>query len=81
MPNGPHNWRFRDVELFLKARGFRLNHTNGSHFYFVGIVGPRLRQVCVPFHGSAAIKPRVLVSVVRQSGIDRKVWFADNKKR
>lgn len=43
------NWIFRDVESFLKEKGFKLNYTNASHFYYIGHKNGILRNVCVPF--------------------------------
>jgi len=44
------NWTFREVESFLKEKGFKLNYTNGSHFFYVANKKGILRNVCVPFH-------------------------------
>jgi len=74
MPKGIFNWKFREVENFLKENNFRLNHTNGSHFYYVGSYEGRLRQVCIPFHSSKAIKPRTMRGIILQSGIPQNKW-------
>ena len=74
MPNGIKNWRYQNVVDLLKDNNFRLNHVRGSHYYFVGHVGGRQRQVCVPFHGSQSIKPRTMKGIILQSGLDKKVW-------
>ena len=74
MPNGLFNWTFKDIENFLKDRGFRLNHTNGSHFYYTGSYKTIVRQVCVPFHSSKIIKPRTVKGIILQSGIPQKEW-------
>lgn len=76
MTRGIFNWTFADVENFLKERNFRLNHTNGSHYYYVGHVNNALKQVCVPFHGKVSIKPRTLRGIIMQSGIDKKEWLS-----
>jgi len=65
---------FRDVEGFLREHGFTLNYTNGSHYYYIGSHGGQLRQVCVPFHGAKAIKPRTMRGIILQSGISRAEW-------
>jgi predicted RNA binding protein YcfA (HicA-like mRNA interferase family) len=75
MPRGILNWTFKDVENFLKANKFTLNHTNGSHYYYTGVHNGILRNVCVPFHGSKSIKPRTLRGIILQSGIDKKEWL------
>ena len=74
MPNGLFNWTFRDVAEFLKDRGFILNYTNASHYYYIGTYAKVLRNVCVPFHGSKIIKPRTIKGIIVQSGIPQKEW-------
>ena len=75
MPRGILNWSFGDVVDFLRERGFVLNYTNASHYYYVGHVNKVYRQVCVPFHGNRAIKPRTMNGIILQSGIDKKEWI------
>ena len=75
MPRGLLNWDFYDVEKFLKKHDFRLNHTRGSHHYFVAVVGGITRQVLLSFHGSKTIRPKTMKSIVDQSGIPRKEWL------
>jgi predicted RNA binding protein YcfA (HicA-like mRNA interferase family) len=75
MPKRFFNWTFKDVESFLKEKGFKLNYTNSSHFYYVGYRKGILRNVCVPFHGNKPIKPRTLKGIILQSGIDSKEWL------
>ncbi len=75
MPRGFYNWTAEDVVRFLKAHGFVLNHTKGSHYYYVGHYGGAFHQVCVPFHGSKTIKIRTLKGIIRQSGVPREKWF------
>lgn len=70
------NWTFREVEKFLKSKAFVLNHTNGSHFYYKGVYDGVIHNVCVPFHGQTAIKPRTMKGIVEQSGIPKKEWIA-----
>lgn len=43
--------------------------------YYVGNYAGALRQVCIPFHGSRAIDPRTLNSIIRQSGIPKDEWL------
>ena len=74
MPRGLNNWTYNDVTRFLKEYNFKLNHTRGSHFYYVGVYEGRTRHVCVPYHGSGAIKPRTVKGIILQSGIPEKVW-------
>jgi len=75
MPRGLFNWTFTDVERFLKEHRFRLNYTNASHYYYVGIYNKELRNVCVPYHASSAIKPRTLKGIILQSGIPKEKWL------
>ncbi|MCD8507993.1 MAG: type II toxin-antitoxin system HicA family toxin [Candidatus Pacebacteria bacterium] len=71
-----HNWTFKDVEVFLKTKGFILNYTNGSHYYYIAQVDGRVRNACVPFHGNKGIiKTRTLKGIISQSGIDQKEWL------
>lgn len=75
MPNGLNNWKYKDIALVLREHGFILNHTRGSHFYYTGHTGGIYRHVCVPYHGSLAIKPRTLNGIILQSGIPKTVWL------
>ena len=77
MPRRLFNWRFADVDKFLKEHGFRIDHTHtdGSHYYYHGYVGGTLRIVHVPFHGSKAIKPKTVNGIINQSGISKKEWL------
>jgi predicted RNA binding protein YcfA (HicA-like mRNA interferase family) len=71
-----HNWNFKQVEVFLKSKGFILNYTNGGHYYYVAHIAGRVRNVCVPFHGNKGIiKTRTLKGVILQSGIEQKEWL------
>ena len=74
MPNGLHNWTFNDVAKLLKENGFVFNYTNGSHYYYIGSKGGKLRQVTVPFHGNKSINPRTLKSIIVQSGMTKEEW-------
>lgn len=69
------NWNFGEVERFLKENGFVLHHTNGSHYYFKGLIKGGMMIVCVPFHGKKSIKPRTLRGIILQSGIAKESWF------
>ena len=75
MSRSVFNWTAEDATRFLKEHGFVLNHTRGSHIYYVGRYGKMLRQVCVPFHGSKVLKPRTLKGIIHQSGIPRPEWL------
>lgn len=76
MPKALTNWTFKDVERFLRSKGFTLNYTNGSHYYYKGQAGGMVRNVCVPFHGSnEPIKPRTVKGIILQSGVERSDWM------
>ena len=75
MPRGLFNWKFDQVVTVLRKHGFILNHSNGSHFYYVGHHDGILRQVCVPFHGKKELKPRTMRGIILQSGIPKTIWL------
>jgi len=77
MPRGVFNWTFNDVVRFLKKYNFRLNYTEGSHYYYTGAYNQQFRQVCVPFHGKKSLKPRTLKGIIAQSGIPEKEWLGE----
>ena len=74
MPRGLNNWSFSDVKHFLGQHGFRLNHIEGSHYFYVGSCEGIVRQVSLPFHGSKTIHPKTMKSIVCQSGIPQEEW-------
>jgi len=78
MPRGVNNWTYDNVVDFLKEHSFRLNHIRASHYFYVGHTAGKYRQVCVPYHGSVAIKPRTLKGIILQSGIPKEVWLKRN---
>ncbi len=75
MTRGLFNWTAEEVIRFLKERGFRQSHARGSHFYYAGKYNGLFRQVCVPFHGERALKPRTLKGIIDQSGIPKSEWL------
>lgn len=75
MPRGAYNWSAEDVVRFLKAHGFSLHHTRGSHYYYLGEYGDERHLVCVPFHGSRMLKPRTLKGIIAQSSIPKNEWL------
>lgn len=75
MPRGINNWTAEEVVRFLKEHRFTLDHTKGSHFFYIGMANNKLRIVCVPFHGSRSIKPRTLKGIIAQSGISQDKWM------
>lgn len=79
MPNGINNWNFNDVVTLLKENGFTLNHVKGSHYFYIGYVGAKSRQVCVPKHSKLVFKPRTLKSMILQSGLSPNIWGLGKK--
>lgn len=75
MTRGIHNWRYIDVVAFLRKRGFTLERSRGSHHYYTRVISNEVYTVTVQFHGSKAIGPRIMNSIIRQSGIPKKEWF------
>lgn len=77
MPRRLFNWKFADVDKFLKEHSFKVDHrhTGGSHYYYHGYVEGILRIVHVPFHGSKVIKPKTISGIIKQSGILKKEWL------
>ncbi len=75
MPRGLNNWTFKNVVDFLKEHRFQLSHSGGSHFYYVGHYGGKVRQTHIQYHGQKSIHPRTLKSVIVQSGIPQNLWL------
>lgn len=75
MTRGMFNWTAQDVVRFLKDHKFTVNHTTGSHWFYVGHASGRFRQVCVPLHGSRVIKPKTLKGIIDQSWIPKDEWM------
>lgn len=74
MSRGLFNWTAEEVVRFVKEYGFMHSYSRGSHQFYVGNYKGTFCQVCVPFHGSRAIKPRTLKSIILQSGIPKEKW-------
>mgnify|MGYP001616859015 CR=1 FL=1 len=73
MPNGLLNWCYKDVVEFLKTRGFVFKENRkGSHETWINFQTQAI--VDVMFHGQNSIAPKTLESMIRQSGLDKKVW-------
>ncbi len=71
MPNFIKNWKYKQIKEFLNKNNFVIYNIRGSHHYFVN--GPRV--VCVPFHSSKSIKPKTMLSIIKQSGILKEKWL------
>ena len=77
MPRRLFNWKFADIDKFLREHNFIIDHTHtdGSHYYYHGYLGGILRIVHVPFHGSKVIKPKTVNGIIKQSGISKEEWL------
>lgn len=75
MVRGVHNWSFREAVNFLCENGFTLDNVKGSHYYYVKPPEHPEYIACVPYHGSRAISPATMKSIMLQSGIARKKWL------
>ena len=60
----------RDVLAVLKADGWEVARTKGSHTQLKHPIKPGL--VTLPMHGSKDIKPGTLASIGRQAGLTLK---------
>lgn len=75
MPRGLNNWEAGSVIKFLKKNGFTHTHTNGSHFYYSRKTGSKSYVVTVPVHTKRPIHPKVMKSIIDQSGISKDEWL------
>ena len=67
------NYR-RFIQIIVR-NGFSLDRQRGSHRVYKGIVGGEVRLVVVAFHReSDEIKAGTLGSMIRQSGLDKKLF-------
>jgi predicted RNA binding protein YcfA (HicA-like mRNA interferase family) len=62
----------------LKRLGFRLDRIEGSHHMMVRDTHPSV--VVVPIHGSRPLPKGTLASIIRISGVGKKVFFAAFQK-
>jgi predicted RNA binding protein YcfA (HicA-like mRNA interferase family) len=74
MPNPLRGWSAYAVTKFLKANGFVLHRTSGSHFQYKKVTAEKAFLVTVAFHGNKDIPPGTLNSIIRQSGIPKEKW-------
>ncbi len=66
---------YLEVERILLRNGFEKKQGKSGHRKFIGIVNGQRRVVPVPFHGKGKdVKPGVLSSIIRQSGLDRDLF-------
>ena len=65
----------REFIKIIVENGFVLDRQRGSHRVYEGIVGGKVRVVVVAFHReNDEIKPGTLASMIRQSGLDKKLF-------
>ena len=67
--------KFRDFIRILLDHGFELDRQRGSHRIYKGVVGGKTRIVVVACHReSDDIRPGVLDSMIRQSGLSKRLF-------
>ena len=67
--------KFREFIRVLLDHGFELDRQRGSHRIYKGIVGGKTRIVVVACHReSDDIRPGVFDSMIRQSGLNKKLF-------
>ena len=67
--------KFRNFIRILLDHGFGLDRQSGSHRVYKGVVGGKTRIVVVAGHReSDDIRPGVLDSMIRQSGLNKKLF-------
>ena len=66
---------FRAFVRILLDHGFELDRQRGSHRVYKGIVDGQVRLVVVAGHrDSDDVKPGTLASMIRQSGLPRRLF-------
>jgi predicted RNA binding protein YcfA (HicA-like mRNA interferase family) len=74
MPRGLDNWSYKNVCEFLKEKGFSfLEYKKGSHEAWLNRETNAI--VDIDFHASKSFPIRTLETMIRQSGIAKKVWY------
>jgi predicted RNA binding protein YcfA (HicA-like mRNA interferase family) len=68
--------KYRDFLKIIEGHGFRcIRGEGGSHRQYEGFVGGRRQMVTVAYHLlSDDIAPGTLASMIRQSGLPRRVF-------
>lgn len=67
--------KFRQFIRILLDHGFELDRQRGSHRIYKGVVGGKTRIVVVACHReSDDIRPGVFDSMIRQSGLSKKLF-------
>jgi predicted RNA binding protein YcfA (HicA-like mRNA interferase family) len=67
--------KFRDFIAILERHGFVMVRQSGSHRTYKGHAGGQTHMVVVAHHGEGGdIRPGTLASMIRQSGLPRKLF-------
>ncbi|MGQ0675965.1 MAG: type II toxin-antitoxin system HicA family toxin [Rhodospirillales bacterium] len=67
--------KFRDFLRILAAHGFAQARQRGSHRIYQGMVGGKTRVVVIAYHSEGDdIAPGTLQSMIRQSGLDKRLF-------
>ena len=68
-------WKFNDFIRLLERNGFALDRQSGNARIYKGTAVGKVRLVSVHFHrGSDDIKLGTLISMIRQSGLPKKLF-------
>ena len=72
MPKGLLNWSYKDVITFLKGKGFTFyGERKGSHEAWISLDGQAVVEVNIT---KKSYPPLTMLTMIRQSCIDRKEW-------
>ncbi|HVB15353.1 MAG TPA: type II toxin-antitoxin system HicA family toxin [Stellaceae bacterium] len=67
--------KFREFIAIIEQHGFGLTRTDGSHRRYEGVVRGRTELITVAYHrASDDILPRTLASMIRQSGLPKRLF-------
>ena len=67
--------KYRDFVSILKEHGFELDRERATHKQFKGVVAGQTRLVTVDYDQPGNdISPRNLASMIRQSGLPKKLF-------
>jgi predicted RNA binding protein YcfA (HicA-like mRNA interferase family) len=67
--------KYRDFRRLIEDQGFRLVRERATHKQFEGFVGGQRRLVTLDYaQPGEDISPRNLASMIRQSGLDKKLF-------
>lgn len=58
---------FKEIEKIIKADGWMLKSSQGSHFQYVHPIKPG--KVTIPNHGKRDLSPGVVKSILKQAGL------------